>query len=68
MNDLFKMNFNFLQLIPKGYSPSKVPGDGMCSPHGKSLRFAHGLPSAICINLQFMNLVFPMLYVPLFIE
>ena len=44
------MNFHFLQVIPKGYSPKKVPGDGMCSPHGKSLRDGHGLPSAICTN------------------
>jgi hypothetical protein len=68
MNDLFKMNFHFLQVIPKGCSPSKVPGDGMCSPHGKSLRDGHGLPSAICTNLQFLNLVFPVLYALLFMD
>ena len=48
--------------LPKGSSPYKVLGDGMHSPCKKSSMDGCGLPGAICITLQRMDLVSLMLY------
>ena len=63
MNDLFKIDF--LQVISKDSSSREVPGDGMCSPQGKSLSDRHDLSNAICITHYGIYVISLVLYAPL---